>query len=986
MLHVRTHYADLLAKAGERYRRTHVTLKEGSRTLLDADVSVPQHWSDHAARILAHKYLRKAGVPRETQPNASYAHNIPVALCPRVALASPTQSFGAETSAQQVFHRLAGHWAYTALCEGYMGVDDALRYYAEMYAMLYYQVAAPNSPQFFNTGLWWAYGIAGDDSGAYVAHPGLTNAVRVQTAYRFPQTSACFILGLQDSLLGDGGILDTLKEEARIFKYGSGSGVNYSALRAKGAPLSNGGHASGLLSFLDIFDTNAGAIKSGGTTRRAARMVIVDADHPEAEEFVVWKQREEAKVQALVLGANTASTPPSKVQADVLSELKTAAYEGTAYQTVGGQNANNSLRVTHAFMQQVLAPEDDPRNTARDKQLWSKTVEAAWSCGDPGIQFHTTINHWHTCPKAGPIRASNPCSEYMFIDNSACNLASINLAHDSFRTPENLFKSDLFEHVVRLWTITLDVTIAMSSFPNAAIAENSARFRTLGLGYCNLGGLLMLLGLPYASPVARSLAASLTSLMHAAAWQTSMEMAQDSDIGPMHDIDTHIGDIAKVFCMHRDANATLTCDGKWGHILSTATALWEEMYTQDVGRVRNAQLTLLAPTGTISFIMDAATTGIEPEFALTKKKKLAGGGAMQIANPLIGAALSSLGYDERQRGAILADVEARGVVDKLTPEIEVAHIPIFACANDIDWRDHILMMAAVQPFLSGAISKTVNMPATATREDVASAFRMAWVKGLKAITIYRDGCKLSQPLTAAKLAAPVVTTSSEGQWLSEASLGKSLRTQQPRKTTRYKLPSRRRGFRQKVNVGGHNIYVSTGEYEDGTLGEIFLTISKEGSTLKHFMDALAMSVSIGLQYGVPLEEYLEAFIGARAEPSGVVIGSEHVKMCNSPIDYVFREIQAAYGKGAGITQAAEAQPASAPVAPSMEEFAASVDAEDGGGVVQPLFVRRTAAAVVMERVVVKYAGDPCRGCGAFTLRANGSCKVCDTCGETTGCS
>lgn len=1060
-------------RAKLKWRKVSVSIKEKDKVILDLPgLEVPEHWSQAAADILAHKYLRKVGIPLNAQPAAE--EKVPSwlqrTMPPKVNGTAPETT--SEKSAHQVFRRIAGHWTYSGWKHGYFDTEaDAAAYYDEMYAMLYYQIAAPNSPQWFNTGLWWAYGIAGRPNGSYIAQSPEEreeNDDEVVSAtpnsYQYPQTSACFILGLKDSLLEEGGIADTLKEEARIFKFGSGSGINYSTLRAQGTPLYNGGVSSGLMSFLNTFDANAGSIKSGGTTRRAARMVVVDCDHPEAETFVEWKAKEEIKVAAMA-AARTAVKATDTFAANVLSSLG-AEYEGEAYRTVGGQNANNSLRVTDEFMHWIDSDTASSKSPApgksftlttaietqlRAQRLWSKTIDAAWRCGDPGVQFHNTCNAWHTIPKVAPQRATNPCSEYSFIDDSACNLASLNLV--TFLDGGRI-DAAAFEHAVRLWTITLDITVSMSSYPNARIAENAAAWRTLGLGYANLGGLLMLLGLPYDSDDGRRVAATITSAMQAVAWSTSAEMAADPELGPFLDYRHHADDVLRVLDKHRDAWAQVAVGARMEsdsvfHLHELATAEWETL-GRERPPIRNAQLTLLAPTGTISFVLDAATTGIEPDFSLVKYKKLAGGGSMTIVNGLVEKALSSLGYSQSEVTEITDYVKSQGRVDKVTPHIRTEHIRIFDCANDIEWTGHVRMMIAVQPFLSGAISKTINMPNSATREDVGSAYLMAWKGGLKALAVYRDGCKLSQPLTAV-VASPVAATA--GQDVSP--LASTAEPSQPparrgdvRSRGRYKLPSRRRGFTQKVSVGGHKLYVRTGEYADGALGEVFLTISKEGSTLKHLVDAVAMSVSIGLQYGVPLGEYTDAFVGSKSDPCGLVQGSDNVKMCSSLMDYVFKELDAEYGdrqyvpgsydKEAPIAATApvtaeitsETVPAEqvAEVAALLEQHSVAVPQRErervtlapeltvveGGKVDEvatpaptstddahvdeaepqddeplPRILRSAAPSektVFRTLAAPRYLGDACSCCGEFTLRHSGACKVCDSCGQTTGCS
>ena len=1072
-LHTR---ADTPIQSQINWKTVKVLITKGDEVLCDVPrLTVPEHWSQNAADILAHKYLRKAGVPAATttgRQNRNHALSVqadwmPEWLLPSYASAD-TNGTGSEVSTQQVFHRIAGHWTHAAWVGGYLKPNDegapnafaadadgknvdysprdkwraaaeenARAFYDELYWMLAMQWAAPNSPQWFNTGLWWAYGISAyaENSGWQSAEIGDV-AIETGSSYRYPQTSACFILGVEDSLLGADGILGTLAKEARIFKYGSGSGINYSSLRARGTPLTNGGVSSGMMSFLDVFDRNAGSIKSGGTTRRAARMVVVDADHPEAMNFVTWKQREELKVAAMANGARGMRSP-NPVSQDTLNSL-TTDYESVAYHTVGGQNANNSLRVTDGFMHTVS--QDDAAGSKAD--LWNATIYAAWACGDPGIQFNDTCNKWHTIPKVAPQRATNPCSEFSFIDNSACNLASINLVR-FWDARTGVFDAAAFEHTVRLWTIVLDVTVGMSSYPDKKVAENSTDYRPLGLGYANLGGLLMLMGLPYDSSEGREAAAIITSLLQATAWETSAELA--NSIGPFRDFDTHAPDVARILELHREANAALTLypaskfrsdiiidraydaedasssgtdatvatvrEGSGGvarrkasdadahpliAAMDAATAKWETLGAwrgSDCLPIRNAQLSLLAPTGTIGLVMDCATTGVEPDFSLVKLKKLAGGGSMTIVNQLVGDALRGLGYTDGEVADIEAYITEHGRINESCPHIEGAHVAVFDCAGDISWKGHIDMMAAVQPFLSGAISKTVNMPNSATVADVESAYVHAWKGGLKAVAIYRDGCKLSQPLTAVRTADPVapdavalepVAPGSPGSavWPVESDFTatklKLKLKQKGRLATRYKLPSRRCGFTQKVRIGGQSLYLRTGEYADGSLGEVFLTVAREGSTMKHLVDALAITMSIGLQHGVPLAEYIDAFADSKSEPNGMVQGSDNVRFCSSLLDYVAKELSATYLAHDGEPERVDGVER-IPLQPEKKEGTGGDKDEDDGEVVERKHGLRTMAAP-------RYVGDACPSCHSFTMRRNGSCFVCDSCGQTTGCS
>lgn len=994
------------------WKKVNVEIKEKNKTILSmSDIEVPQHWSQSASDILAHKYFRRSGVPSAVEP-VGFDDRIPEWLLPKSAT-DKTVTYGGETSARQVFHRLAGHWTYTGLKHKYFCTDAAKIFYDEIYYMLAMQIAAPNSPQWFNTGLWWAYGIEGSKTNTGYKQPYIgESAEQCDNSYEYPQTSACFILGMKDSLLGERGIMDTATREARIFKYGSGSGVNYSTLRAKGAPLGNGGASSGLMSFLKPLDAFAGAIKSGGTTRRAARMVIVDADHPEALDFVEWKAREEIKVSAMTIGANS-SKPDNDLSKEVCASLRLAEYEGEAYNTVSGQNANNSLRVTDKFMEDITYDKEDTNSSKRNKLIWSKLVKAAWLSGDPGLQFHDTINAWHTIPNVAPIRASNPCSEYMFIDDSSCNLASINLikfiSFNDNNTNSLPFDITSFIHVCRLWTIVLDISISMSSYPDAMIAENSVNYRAIGLGYANLGGLLMSLGYPYDSDMGRDIAASITALMHSISWNTSADLA--IDLGSFHDYEANASDVKSVFLKHVEALNNLRSKVKDGYnsefsdrlkdIISKCADIFA-ITNQSINTfgVRNAQLTLLAPTGTTGLIMDCATTGIEPDFSLVKFKKLAGGGSITLTNPLVDDALLRLGYEAAKVIDISSYVVEKGKIDIFCPHIEKAHIPIFDCANDISVKGHILMMAAVQPFLSGAISKTVNLPNSATEEDVSNAYKLAWTKDIKAIAIYRDGCKLSQPLsavradTAAHQSASSPDAAPVGSTVSNRPIAGAKKV-----TPRYTLPNKRNGFRQKVKINGQTLYLATGEYSDGKLGEVFLNFGRDGSTLRHLLDSLAVTMSIGLQHGVPLQEYVDAFADTRSEPSGMIIGSDTVKMCSSIMDYVVRELAYNY---AHLELAVQDQ-----VPESI------VDKSDNTAIIKPIdnndnhnediipdddslpkFIKNNdpqpnegvLSVGIRTMARPRYIGNACPLCESFTLRRSGSCHVCDSCGQTTGCS
>lgn len=963
------------------WRRTSVRLegKDGKVICDVPNLIVPEHWSRQAATILAHKYLFKADIPHI---DVSFERSFNDAsffkpYVERVYKNNMKIAHG-EHSAEQVFHRMAAHWAYSGINSGYLTFEDALVYYDEMFYMLYHQIGAPNSPQWFNTGIWWAYGLGDEDTARSSSNNVRYRATASNTVsdvtsnYKYPQTSACFILGLKDSLVGKDGILDRLKDEAVIFKYGSGSGINYSSLRSKGSPLNNGGHSSGMMSFMNVFDANAGVIKSGGTTRRAARMAVVDASHPEAHDFVRWKAKEQIKLDALVIGANAIKQNVSdnnsyinqQYDTDVLNEL-TDTFESEAYATIGGQNANNSLRVDDNFMRKVVG--NTLSHDDGDVALWRDTVRAAWRIGDPGLQFHDTCNRWHTIPKVAEQRATNPCGEFAFIDDTSCNLASINLIKFIHHPTKN-FDAISFAHAVRLWTLTLDITINMSSYPTESIALNSYRYRPLGLGYANLGAMLMTIGVAYDSDAGRSIAAIITALMHFKAWETSILLGDQ--LGTFYNCATlHHSDVYNVFMQHYDAFKMIRSratrhfnemhHNTGGYNFNSAVDVTENIasaiYTSgNAGHVRNSQLTLLAPTGTIGLVMDCDTTGIEPLFSPVTHKSLAGGGSMLMIPMCVQDAVENFvcgsltcDKDEDTLNSIMNMVDD---IKSGRPNLSIADV--VACANDISPMGHVMMMSTVQPFLSGSISKTINMPNAATVDDVETVLVSAWAMGIKAITVFRDKCR-AQPLHAVTTNAQPAQAQTQTQ--TQAALpALPVNTNTPK---RKHLPSRRKGFTQKADISGHKIYLRTGEYEDGTLGEIFLTIAREGSTTQHLLNAFARMTSVAIQHGVPLNEIIDSFRDDRAEPSGVVCGSDNVRFCTSIVDYVMRELSAAYGNNVPIKESADT------VSPA------------------PALVIRH-----MTHKSERYVGATCLQCDSTNVIRNGSCFVCKNCGNTTGCS
>ena len=1154
---------------------------DGSVVFRRDDVEAPEGWSQTAVDILAQKYFRKAGVPDATEPDPE--DDAPEWL--RRRRPAPGAGTRAERGAREVFDRLAGAWTWWGWKGGYFdGEEDARAFHDEMRFMLARQMAAPNSPQWFNTGLHWAYGVEGPAQGHYYVDETTGRVRRSASAYERPQPHACFIQGVADDLVNDGGIMDLWVREARLFKYGSGTGSNFSAIRGENEPLSGGGRSSGLMSFLKIGDRAAGAIKSGGTTRRAAKMVVVDADHPDIRDFIDWKAVEEQKVAALVAGSKLVEralnailracaaggegegrldpadnpalkkalraarrdfVPEALVQralllarqgrTDIAVDTYDTDWDSDAYRTVSGQNANNTVRVTDAFMRAAqeggewaLRRRTDGAvaETVDARELWDRMALAAWQSADPGVQFDTTIAAWHTCPESGRIRASNPCSEYMFLDDTACNLASLNLM--AFRRADGGFDIAGFRHAARLWTVALEISVAMAQFPSREIARRSWAFRTLGLGYANVGGLLMASGLPYDGDAGRALCGALTALMTGVAYRASAEMA--AELGPFPEFAANRDAMLRVIRNHRRAArgesggyeglhaAPVPLDAERCPVPGLAAAAagaWDEALALGSEHgFRNAQATAIAPTGTIGLAMDCDTTGIEPDFALVKFKKLAGGGYFKIINRAVPAALETLGYGAAERAEIEAwavgtgtlagapgvnheSLRAKGFDDGAVARVEAAlgdafdiryafsrwtlgaefrpealgldaaaldapgfdmlaalgfprdeidaanahccgamslegaphlrpeHLPVFDCATPcgpngrraLDWRAHIRMMAAAQPFVSGAISKTVNMPHAATVEDCREAYLMSWRLGLKANALYRDGSKLSQPLSAAIF--PAGSDADGGEDAGEAPpRGRAVREivrEIVRKHERERLPHRRKGYTQKAAVGGHKIYLRTGEYDDGRLGEIFLDMHKEGAAFRSLMNNFAIAVSIGLQYGVPLEEFVEAFTFVRFEPSGVVSGNDRIRMATSIVDYVFRELAVSYldrgdlahvrqddllpdavgrAKAApGGAEAAEAAGAAAfvspgfvrrrlhvvdgaPEAPAAPAPAPEPAAAPGGG--------RSALAAAAR--IKGYEGDPCGDCGNFTMVRNGSCLKCDTCGGTSGCS
>jgi ribonucleoside-diphosphate reductase alpha chain len=965
------------------WKRVDVLVKDGKtgKTIFaQSDVEVPVHWSDNAAQILASKYFRKAGIPLHTIPCSEL--EIPDWL--RRSTASYTE-FGFETSAKQVFHRLAGCWTYWGWKHNYFNGEDALVFYDECYMMLAMQVAAPNSPQWFNTGLHWAYGIAGPDSGQWAMHEGDETSGEkpypflTLNSYERPQPHACFLTPVTDDLVNEGGIMDLWVREARIFKHGSGSGVNVSDLRSKGEKLSGGGAASGVMSWLEIGDRAAGAIQSGGTTRRAAKMVILDMDHPEIEEFIDWKVREESKAAAMYVGSQlmrnyymgigdarkdpyiaVPSATIDRFHHEIEPELFGIGWEEEAIRSVSGQNSNNSVRITDEFMKMIDGEPEEPESwdlisrttnevvkSLEPGVLWHKICRAAWASADPGVLFHDTINYWNTCPNDGEIRTTNPCSEFHFLDGNACNLASLRLT--AFLQDDGEFDVNRFCHAARIWTMVLDISVTMAAFPTKEFAQAANDYRTLGLGYADLGGLLMRMTYPYDSEEGRNTAAAVTALMHFQAYKTSNEMAEA--LAPFPRWEVNKQPMEDVIALHYNQIRGITSNHIWLKVVELNESI-------DLERgFRNAQVTLLAPTGTISFVMDCDTTGIEPDYSLVKHKSLAGGGSMDIVNQGIEPTLYRLSYSPNEVNSIVEHVTRTGGLqdcDLLRKE----HLPIFACANEIDPMGHVKMVAAVQPYLSGAVSKTINLPKEATVEDVSEVYLGAWRMGLKSVALYRDGSKLTQPLSSVQ--KPTKTWNSTTRTL----------------PTREMLPWRRsRSYTQKVKIDGQSVYLHVGEYNDGRPGEIFLELAHQGSTLRAMGNLFAIAVSVGLQHGIPVEQYIKNFLHTKFEPAGIVEGHNHIKMVSSIADYIARELAITY---CGRYDLANIKPDEAINIMGAAEVIASQMKE--------LSQKIGAIGFDLTSHSHQITGNFCPQCHNAALVKAGTCEYCRECSYNTGCA
>ncbi len=1158
------------------------------------NVSVPNFWSQVATDILVSKYMRKAGVP--VYSKRVNEEGVPEWLLPsepdkeRLATLPADERFISETTAQQVFHRLAGTWAYWGWKAKFFDTEnDAKAYYDEMYYMLAYQMCAPNSPQWFNTGLNWAYGINGPAQGHYFVDFQTGKLTASKDAYTHPQPHACFIQSIGDDLVNDGGIMDLWVREARLFKYGSGTGSNFSGIRGVNEPLSGGGKSSGLMSFLKIGDRSAGAIKSGGTTRRAAKMVTLDIDHPDVEDYISWKVIEEQKVAALVAGSKLCNTHLNNIMSACYAEhpendrfnkltnkkLKHAIFEAKksfipdgfiervihlaklgyksiefpvydtdwnseAYASVSGQNSNNSLRVTNDYMKAVIdnknwalywrtelkkakneKREPNPFKVVAAKKIWDDIAFAAWSCADPGLQFHDTINEWHTCANDGAIRASNPCSEYMFLDDTACNLASLNLVR-FYDDKTKKYKIKELRHASYLWTMTLEISVLMAQYPSKEIAQKSYEYRTLGLGYANLGSLLMRIGVPYDSEEGLAITGAITAIMHSTAYAASAEMAKELGAFPRYEANKDV--MLKVMRNHKRAaynhkaeefeNLTIAPMGiDPDHCPADLLVAAREdadlaLKLGEKYGYRNAQVTVLAPTGTIGLVMDCDTTGIEPDFSLVKYKKLAGGGYFKIINQSIPPALRNLGYKDEEieliekyaigkgtlkgcphinpetlkskgfTDAVLQNIEKQlqgafeigNVFNKFVlgeefcvktlgmkkeqlndfnfnilqelgftkeeissandfvcgtmtvegaPALKAEHYAVFDCANKngkkgkrfIRPKAHLLMMAAAQPFISGAISKTINLQNSATIDEVQDCYLSSWKLGLKATALYRDGSKLSQPLNA--------LGSDEIDEIMELKENNDLVKIAEKIIHRYiakrrRLPDRRVGYTQKAKINGQTVYIRTGEYENGQIGEIFLDMHKEGAAFRSLLNNFAIAISLGLQHGVPLEEFVEAFVFTKFEPSGMVVGNDRIKMATSVIDYIFRELAVTYLGRNDLAHVSEEEletkTKSKPDNFDDDDFESeevisvrTIELETDkvkarmeeplkhsgnghGNSHHPSSDNSKKKAEYHDARSKGYTGDICEVCHSNTMVRQGTCLYCKTCGNTTGCS
>ncbi len=1148
---------DVYSQFTYQLRTSRINNVDGTVVFEMKNAEIPTEWSQLATDIMVSKYFRKAGVP---QLDASGK--------PMVDVNGKAET-GPERSVKQVVHRLAGCWAKWGSDYGYFDTPgDAQAFYDELAYMLLSQRAAPNSPQWFNTGLNFAYGLTGPSQGHWYVNPKTHQLEQSSDAYTHPQPHACFIQSVDDDLVNEGGIMDLWVREARLFKYGSGTGTNFSRLRGENEALSGGGKSSGLMSFLKIGDRAAGAIKSGGTTRRAAKMVCLDLDHPDITDFINWKVREEIKVAALVEGIKHLK-PDQQQLASRLGLKLDYDFNGEAYNTVSGQNSNNSVRVPDAFIkaldqdgdwQLIRRTDGKVHKTIKARELWQQVAFAAWRCADPGVQYDDTINQWHTCPQSGRINASNPCSEYMFLDNTACNLASINLIK-FFDADSRTFDIEGFRHACRLWTVVLEISVLMAAYPSREIARLSYEYRTLGLGYANIGTMLMVAGIAYDSDKARAICGAITSLMTAESYATAAELAKEQ--GPFPGFHRNRSDMLRVMRNHRAA--------AWGHdfdqlnikpvvidgkefsepglaspeLLAAARQSWDRaVQLGETHGYRNAQTTVIAPTGTIGLLMDCDTTGVEPDFALVKFKKLAGGGYFKIANQSIEPALKNMGYSTAQIRAILQYVlgtlkfsgaphinmeslKAKGFTDEElakaevclptvfelafafspytfgeatmtrlgftpdkwqspqfnllralgftkkqireandvicgsqtiegAPHLKAEHLSVFDCANKcgrkgkrfIHHLGHIRMMASAQPFISGAISKTINLPNEVNITEIEDAYRESWRLGLKAVALYRDGSKLSQPLNStadddaaddaqvdllkAEAAAAcntcgdpspgVSALSSDAGHVTGERVVERIIERVVHRPLRRRLPNTRKSITHKFDIGGHEGYITCGLFDDGVPGEVFVVMAKQGSTVGGLMDAVATLVSLNLQHGVPLEDMVRKFEHTRFEPSGMTTNAD-IPFAKSVIDYIVRWLamefipeyraehaprrgkpaepdvgsgEAGYTPVSALSNGKHSNGVSSSAATKAQSLSNPNHSENHGGKATAATIKNILETRLNDQVALASGalsaqmatlmGDaPVCKCGSITVR-NGSCYKCLNCGESLGCS
>lgn len=1061
------------------YRTSVIQEPDGTVVFEMNNVEVPKQFSQLATDILVSKYFRKAGVP-ET---------------------------GHETSIKQAVHRIVHTLRREGEARGYFADSNSAQIFQDELAfLLLTQRAAFNSPVWFNAGLWHEYGIKGS-GGNWFADPKSETLHETEDAYSHPQLSACFIQSVDDDLMG---LFNLAKNEAKLFKFGSGTGTNFSNIRSRHEKLSGGGTSSGLMSFLEVLDRGAGATKSGGTTRRAAKMVILEMDHPEIKDFIDWKVHEEEKANALMKAGYE------------------KGFEGEAYRSVSGQNSNNSVRITDEFMDKVINKEKwqtinrttgEVHETWDAQELFQQVSEAAWKIADPGVQFDSTVNKWHTCKESGRINGSNPCSEFMFLDDSACNLASINLM--KYLQPDNNFLTDEFRHAIRLFILAQEIIVDFASYPTDKIALNSVKFRPLGLGYANLGTLLMTQGIPYNSEQAFATSSAITALMTGEAYRVSAEIA--SHKGAFVEYDTNRESMLHVMQLHHQHLNQVDKKLAPGHILQAAQESWHHAYEEGQSHgYRNAQVTLLAPTGTIGLLMDCDTTGVEPDFSLIKYKKLAGGGYFKIINNSLPRALTNLGYSETQiqdikdyilgkgslGGAPYYETKASGGLslqqafseqelieadkaisqyqnmDSFTPfvnpkslftkgfsvseikEIQLfvngsqtiegaphlkqEHYPVFDCANKVGIGQrfiapigHVKMMASVQPFLSGAISKTVNLPNHATVEEVYNIYMEAWKRGVKSIALYRDGSKLSQPLSSSNeedsdtndATQAKATPQNSHTDQKDKSLGsfKDIPLLDPNnmeenpeagygvRGVRHSLPIKRSGFTLEASVSGHKLFLRTGEYEDGSLGEIFVDMYKEGASYRSLLNTFAIAVSVGLQYGVPLEKFVNAFTFTRFEPNGK---TDHpfIRSATSILDFIFRVLGYEYLNRTDFLQVKpetmdelnqpknkypdgrrpfpdndKQSPETDSARPSSPNNPSKKEEQNQEKLLNQLQESAIDSSTsepgvheahdTLDQQLAEFMGDApqCNVCGHLTVR-NGTCYKCLNCGNSLGCS